>query len=302
MLAFALMILLAQPPAHDGDSALVEGNRITLADVAPTIAERFGSVDIGPAPAPGSHSVVTRTALIAALRRAGVQQDELPPLPARVTVTRAAQTLDRDAVQALILEEALERVPRGVQVTEIHGVEALRIPSGELRTALMLGPVRPSTQFDFTVFVADVRVAHVRGTLDLAGSALLPTVAQRVAPGAQVQPSDIELVDTPLTAVPAHAATRADQIVGQVATAPIAAARPVPIHSVRTPPALLRGASVQLVAQGPGLRIVRQGIASADARVGEFVTVTPLHDGSPVRGRLLEDGTVLVSLGAGGAQ
>jgi hypothetical protein len=80
-----------------------------------------------------------------------------------------------------------------------------------------------------------------------------------------------------------------------------ASARTVPVWmEITAPPMIARGSAILLVAAGPGVRVTVPAVALEDGRPGQRIRVRNTVSGVEVAGRVMDPGTVQVTLSAMG--
>jgi flagella basal body P-ring formation protein FlgA len=253
----------------------VEGDRITLQDLSPTAPVELLGLDVAPAPSPGGKTVISRSAIRAALERAGADPRLADGLPARQLVHRAAMKLSVKDLEPLVADALGEYLPVGVGVSTIRGLAAATLPEGTLAVEVRPGKLRQSTTLSVMLHVDDKLVARQSAVAMLSGEARTPTLRSDLPRGSVVKPSDIEYETTPIDRLPSRVVTHSDGLVGKRLTQPGRKGKPVQTSAVQTPPAIARGAIVKLVAKSNGLTISRMVVAQEDGKIGESIRVTP---------------------------
>ncbi|MES1923793.1 flagellar basal body P-ring formation chaperone FlgA [Salinisphaera sp. T31B1] len=119
--------------------------------------------------------------------------------------------------------------------------------------------------------------------VDVAISAPYYVAARTINPGEVVRAADVHAVTGEITRLADNIATRADQLVGQVAMRRIAADMPVRLSMVAPPKAIERGARVRVIRRGSGFAITTEGQALDSATAGASLRVRT-DNGSVVRG------------------
>lgn len=98
-------------------------------------------------------------------------------------------------------------------------------------------------------------------------------IARPVSIGQTLAYEDIALQNVNLTQMPEGIFTDVAQVIGKVATTNLTAGQPLRPQMLRAPYVVLRGQTVNLVAQGRGFSIRSEGQALADAAEGQVVQV-----------------------------
>lgn len=228
---------------------------------------------------------LVRSALLAA---AAAQASPAPPAAEPAEAIRAA-------VQAFVRAQLPSDAARAR--IEVQGPAAgLRFPRcAELRTRYFGTPDPYGAQ------TVEVRctgpnpwVLYVPVRVDLPQTVL---VARRaLEAGHTLTADDLSVVERSRSSLPPGAEADIDQVVGQVLRFSVAAGQPI-VQGMLTGPLRVRsGQSVDLVAIGPGVRLVALGQAMADGRVGQPVLVRNVQSGRVVTGVVNARGEVVVQL------
>ncbi len=278
----------------------VDGDRITLGDISPTLPRAMLAVDIGPAPFPGAHTQITRAAVADALRRHGGDPSLATGVPVRQEVRRAAERLEVDDLDIEVRAAALAELPLGVDIDAVLGLRAVILPPGEHRVSVSLGRLRRSTRATVEVTVGNRRWASISATLQLSGVAKTPVLNSTMAQGATVTARDVGMREVEIDALPQGAITRTDQLVGQRLRVRAGADAPLRRTSTETTPIVTRGSIVHVTIVRPGLRITRQAIAQQDGRPGDDIRVKPTDDGRVLVVRIDADGEAHMVTAGGG--
>lgn len=98
-------------------------------------------------------------------------------------------------------------------------------------------------------------------------------MARQVSSGQTLAHEDIAPQNVNLTQMPEGIFTDAAQVIGKVATTNLTAGQPLRAQMLRAPYVILRGQTVNIVAQGRGFSISTEGQALADAAEGQVVQV-----------------------------
>ncbi len=135
---------------------------------------------------------------------------------------------------------------------------------------------------------------YVPARVQLSGPVL---VASRPLPrGKRISREDFQVEQRDISRLGGDYLTRAEHLLGQVLTRPIAPGRPFRAQFLRPPSLVERGERVTLVARGGGLEVRVQGEALEDAALGESVRVRNLRSKRVVEGRVRARGVVEVGL------
>lgn len=259
-------------------AVVIDGERVTVGDIAPTLPRDLLAIDLGPAPAPGARSQITRDAVAEAIRRNGGDPALATGVAVRQEIRRASTRLTVDEVRAMVEAEVLTQLPLGVDIQSIIGLRAATLATGEVSVGVTLGKLRRSTRATVELRV-DGRRAHVHNaTIELSGVARTPVLRQELAPGSTVGEENVTYRDVELDALPEGSITRTDQLVGKRLKVRGKADAPMRASATEQAPLVTRGSIVQVVVSAPGFRITRRAIAQQDGSAGETIRVKPIDD------------------------
>lgn len=116
-----------------------------------------------------------------------------------------------------------------------------------------------------------------------------------IAPGTALRPSDAMQAEVDWAADRSPVLPQPDQWVGQTAAYPLVAGQPLRQAMVRASQVFAIGATVRIIAQGPGFQVSSQGLAQGPGVVGQPVRVR-MDNGHVVSGRVLDGNTVVAQL------
>jgi len=306
--AIALLLLLGIPRAAHAapprpplavhvPAIIVASDRVVLGDLSPTAPRALLEVDVAPSPAPGRQMVISREAVRAALRRAGAAEAMANGLPAQQLIERAAVDLTAAGLRTEVEAALAPKLPLGVSMGEILGLQDLTLPVGPLRVDVRSGRLQRSAKATVSIFVSERLVATQMVTIHLVGSPQTPTLRNDLPRGAMVTASDVELTSHALEQLPNGVVTKPEDLVGMRLTQPGRAGRPLPQGSVKVPPTIQRGATVTVVLRANGLRITRTAIAQSDGNIGDVIALKPDGDSGIIRGRIQSGEEVRIDFG-----
>lgn len=293
-------LVLASNPAHAtvrARTVVVDGERITLGDLSPTVPRELLALDVGPSPAPGRKSTVSRAAVQEALRRVGADPALATALPARAQIERTGATLSGDALTAAVREAAGAELPLGITIDQVLGLSSLTIPKGEHRVEVSLGKLRRSTIATVDIHAGGRRWARQQATLQLSGTARTPVLRSDLPRGTTVRAEHVELKDLAIDNVPAGAMVRTEDLVGQRLRTRTSAKSPVRRVAVEAPPVIARGDVVHVVARGRGIHISRQAVAQQDGAIGQTIRVKTTSGDDVLLGKIESETLIVVGFG-----
>lgn len=294
----ACLLMFAAPGS--GRAVVVDGDRITFGDLSPTAPRELLGIDLGPAPAPGAKTQITRAAVADALRRSGADPELATGVAVRQSVQRAANELSLEDLEAEVRAAALAQLPLGVDIDEVLGLRAVKLPPGDHAVVVSLGRVRRSTRAAVEVNVGARRWASISATLSLSGTAKTPVLNKNMASGATIEAKNVSLREVEIDDLPEGAITRTDQLVGKRLKTRQTKDAPLRQTSTEATPIVTRGATMEIVVSRPGVRISRQAVAQQDGAAGESIRVKPVDDERVLVVRVEEDGTGRIVASGGG--
>jgi len=207
-----------------------------------------------------------------------------------------------DLARAWVVDRFRSEIDPGA--LELAGIpRELVLPAGEVLTQVTLQAGSPATGH-LTLLVeamaADPRGPRVVRSTTVGFRVAAPqdvVVAVRELPrGSVITAEDVRLERQPSARVPRHALTRPAEAIGKEVVRPLAPAEVVTAASTATVRAIRRGATVNLVLEGPGFRIIARGIASEDGSVGQTIRVVNQSSRRELVGKVVDERTVRLSL------
>ncbi len=282
-------------------SVAIDGDRITLGDLAPTLPRELLAIDLGPSPAPGAHAQITRAAVAEALRRSGGDPALATGVAVRQDVHRAAEQLELADLDAEVRAMAMAELPLGVDIDAVLGLRDVTLPPGEPKITVSLGRIRRSTRATVEISVGTRRWVRLAATLQLSGVAKTPVLRTTLAPGATVDEANVTTRDVEIDDLPEGAVTRTDQLVGRRLRVRQGEGAPLRRTSTELTPIVVRGSTLNIVVIRPGMRITRQAVAQQDGAAGDNIRVKATDDSRTMVVRIDEDGEGRV-VSSGGAR
>ena len=268
--------------------ATVQGNEIALGDVATVqgddaLARRLRKLIIGPAPLPGASQRLDPGYLRLRLGEAQLEPSKVTlVIPDEVLVTRAFQVLPGAAMVEAASREVRQRLEaqpgaRGPWAVVATSRPAdLRIPAGSVElVAQVQGD--PSTQSSLGATVAVKVDGRPFQTVPLGlrvGRYQDVVVATRsLDTRSPLTAGDLRIEPRPSIDIPEGALSSLPDLADVDLTRSMREGEPLTAALLRRRVLVKRGELVTLLLEGPGFRIVAQGVASADARRGDMVKV-----------------------------
>ncbi len=165
-----LATAIAPALARAQNSVEVVSNRLRLGDIMPTAAADIADIDLGCAPEPGEHRVVSGLTVRAQLTRAGVDTKKLA-IPRMTMVTRKAQFVSPQDVEVMAEREVQALLPQGLSISHVKAPRGVSLAAGAVNVELTN---RPQLRAGFQTVMLDLRVEgsaarKVAVTLELTG-------------------------------------------------------------------------------------------------------------------------------------
>jgi flagella basal body P-ring formation protein FlgA len=175
-----------------------------------------------------------------------------------------------------------------VEVLETYGYEDLpKLPP--LRVHLISGPLgRATFAFGFKSGERVVVQAQVRAMDHVV------TSRRPLRPGHIIQKDDVYLALIDVRRMPREAVTSLEGAWGKTVVRAIEGNIPLGESVLGEPPIIKKGQVINLIAASPGLKIITQGEARENGRLGQQIKVTNLTSKQDVRGIPIDDRNVRV--------
>jgi flagella basal body P-ring formation protein FlgA len=275
----ALFVLLVLAPLESG-AVTLRDNDVTLSDQSVRLSDLFEGVSrdrvIGPAPDPGGRIVVEAAQLAAIARQFGV--DWRPATTAdRVVMERPGRQFPREPVMAALRSALLAA-----------GIP----PNSEIETPAFTPPMVPpddSARPDVTEAVYDPATGRFTALLSITADGMKPfnarlsghvqemidlqVTTRRVTTGDVLTNDDIQPARVRAGLARSEPVRMPSQAVGMAVQRPLNAGSPLMLSDLVRPMMVLRGSSVQVELDRPGLSVTVQGIAMEAAALGDPVHV-----------------------------
>jgi flagellar basal body P-ring formation protein FlgA len=200
------------------------------------------------------------------------------------------------AVKAYIIRHAPWK-PDQLKITRMTFDQELMVPAGKIEFRVKapkhtdwLGPV------PFRVHI----LVDGRDTVKVQAPATLEVwsdVVLTVKPLGKYQPieaDDIVVKKMNLARVPANAVVRADRVLGLRARHNIAANCVLRSNQIESPPVVMRGDVVQMIAESALLKVAAKGMAKENGAAGDRIRVMNLRSKRIIHALVLDDQTVRV--------
>jgi flagella basal body P-ring formation protein FlgA len=274
-----LFVLLALAAPAYGAVTLRDGD-VTLSDQSVRLSDLFEGVSrdrvIGPSPDPGGRIVVESPQLAAIARQFGVDWRPVN-IGDRVVLERPGRQFPREPVTAA-LRSAL--VAAGIP------------PNSEIETPSVTLPMVPpddSARPDVTEASYDPATGRFTALLSITADGMRPfnarlsghvqemidlqVTTRRMNAGDVLTADDIQPARVRAGLARSEPAREPDQALGMALQRPLVAGSPVLLADLARPMMVLRGSSVQVQLDRPGLSVTIQGVAMEAAALGDPVHV-----------------------------
>ncbi|MFO0565965.1 MAG: flagella basal body P-ring formation protein FlgA [Polyangiaceae bacterium] len=206
-------------------ATVVDGARVRLVDILPSVARDVADTDLGPAPPPGGTRLFSKDELVRLVEDAGVDPKGIP-LPANARVVRSALRLAPSELEAQAKARLAPDLPagvrlvgmksrRGVVVGKAASLSAVKLPKLPRR----VGQVTLTATAEFSDDGAVVARVPLSVVLELAERATEPLIAR----GARVE----LVIEQGSTRVSASALAMADANRGDTVTFKVESTRKV---------------------------------------------------------------------------
>ena len=283
--------------------SLVEGDAVLLGQVARVspVSERIAGISLGYAPGIGMTRELTRMQIVMALKASGVEESQfLLDTPPRMVVRRASQMIEPDKIREAI-ETAINRhftASRiAAEIVRIDAAEAVIAPVGpvEIR-ASMVGVRNYSERFPVPVEIrVDGKVSRSFAvTAEVAAFADVLVANCDLAVNKMIEVKDfrlekVRLEKNPTMYVRDPAALRGVQVIR-----PLESGRPIMLDAIVPATVIKLGDPVRIEAYAGRVKIVVNGEARANGRIGERILVKNKDSGAMLQGIVVDRGLVKI--------
>ena len=289
------------------EKASVVGPEMTLGEIAEIIGnertaeDRLRRLTLGRA-APAGHLVrLTLASIKIALRREGYSLEGFAFGGAdAVEVLTSSQTLDPTdllpQVKTFVAGQTNES-PDNVEVKMEGQGKKILLPAGT-----MSAQFRPSFsgRYEGPVFLTaelkvdgrQVRVLPLRVEVEITRPAV--TASRRIGKDEKFTAENVTLARTPGSKLIRGSFGRLDAVLGHTAALPILAGTVIRVEDLYDPPVIQHGQIVQGVVEEGNIELSVQVRAIEDAKVGDSIRVENTESHKLLRGKVLDEKTVLI--------
>jgi flagella basal body P-ring formation protein FlgA len=306
LLAISCVSAAAQARINIAAETTVDGETISLGQISrisarPEIANRLETISLGYAPGVGMTREVSPSNIQLSLRAAGFSEADTTIIaPARITVRRGAQTVDPQQLRVAV-ETAVKKQFEGTntlcKIVRIDMREAPLVPVGVVEVNATLGGIR--NFIERVPVPMEIRVdgrlyRTMTATIEIAIYADVAVAAADIAANQPIREKDLKIERTRLERSPANyfrdlAAFKAVQTVR-----PIMAGKPFMTDSIVAATVIKLGDPVRIEASTGRIKIVINGEARANGRIGERISVKNKDSGVIMQAIVVDQGLVKV--------
>lgn len=293
-----LVCSLAWPSTANAETRALKivDNRVRLGDLSATLPQDLQGIDVGPAPAPGQRSRITRAGVRSALVRAGADPRLADAMPNITEVERASKVVDAPTLTRQIAQSLAPQLPKGVRIARINSVPELVLPLGEHKIQTKIGHLASSMTISVKVMSQGARAGSFPVQVLLTGTPKVPVLTKKVARNSIVKKSQVRMQPTQWSQVSTRSALFPEQLVGRRASQALPAGRSVSHSAVKVPPLVSRGHEVSVTAVGHGIHIVLPATAQEDGAKGQYIRVRPKTGTRTLRGKVVSANEVRIAL------
>lgn len=248
---------------------------VRLSDLFDDAGEHAARV-LGPGPAPGGRITVEAAQLAAIARQFGVAWKPASNAD-RAVLERPGKPLAREAVV-----EVLRAALGSAGVAEESEIEVPAVSLPLIPFESQIKPVVTQLEHDpvsggFTAALGvggpDMAVVHVRLTGRVHETVSVVVPVRRVQPGEVLRADELRTLRVRVANLRGDMARGLEEAVGLTPRTPLVGGQPMRLADLTRPPAVRKGAIVQMVLTGGGLSLVAQAVALETGAPGERVRV-----------------------------
>lgn len=272
---FLCLLTLPAAAANLRPMATLNAPVVRLSDLFDDAGEHASRV-LGPGPAPGGRIVVEAAQLAAIARQFSVAWKPASNAD-RAVLERPGKPLARELVLE-VLRAALGSA--GVAEESEIEVPAVSLPlipfESQIKpvvTQLEHDPISGGFNATLTLGGPDMAVVHMRLTGRVHETVSVVVPIRRVQPGEVLRADELRALRVRAANLRGDMARAPEDAVGLTPRNPLASGQPMRLADLARPPAVRKGANVQMVLSGGGLSLVAQAVALEAGAPGERVRV-----------------------------
>lgn len=294
-------ITIAPESAVDGETIELQNIAKIAADTR--TAERLRTISLGYSPGVGMTREISISGLMLSLKAAGFAESDISiSAPARISVRRAAQTVDRDAIRdavAAAINAHFVGSKTEHEITRIDIFEPALIPTGKIDLRASLVGVRNFIEripVSVEIRVDGRLVRTMAVSAEIAIYADVYVAINDIQANKPVSDKDLRLERIRLERSPSSYVRDASALRSVQAIRPIMAGRPLMLDSIEPATVIKLGDPVRIEARSGRIRIVVEGEARANGRIGERISVKNKQSGALIQAIVVDHGFVKVNI------
>lgn len=264
-------------------------------------AKRLAEISLGYSPGVGMNREVSLASIHLALRAAGFSEGETAIVaPSKITVRRAAQTVDvrqlLDAVEAAIRKQ-FAGTKTECEIVRIDILEPPMVPVGKVEIKATLSSVKNFIErvpVPLEIRVDGRLVRTMTATAEIALYSDVAVAVRDIAANQPVATTDMRVERTRLERSPASYVRDLTILKSVQAVRPIMAGRPLMADSIMPATVIKLGDMVRIEARTGRVRIVINGEARANGRIGDRISVKNKDSGVVMQAIVVDQGLVKV--------
>lgn len=300
----AIPFLLGVASAHAATlrpATTLHGPTVYLHDLFEDAGENADRV-LGPGPGPGGRIVVESAQLAAIARQFKVDWRPASKADRALLEWPGRPLSQRDAVAAVRTALVAAGASDDCEV-ELPGFSPPLVPMNAAArpdiTQLDYDPVSGRFSAVLTVLADGMDPINTRVTGRADDTMELPVPVMRLPAGAVLRPEDVRMVRVHASLVHSEVARIPQEAVGMQLKRQVAAGQPLEMAELMPPLMVLRGSSVQMQLQAPGLSLQGKAVAMDSGSTGERIRVLNPTSRAVVEAEVVGPGAVRVNPGVG---
>jgi flagella basal body P-ring formation protein FlgA len=248
---------------------------VLLSDLFDDAGANAGRV-LGPGPGAGGRIVVEAAQLSAIARQFGVDWRAASGAD-RAVLERPGRPLRRDDVLKAVRDALVAAGASGDCDVELAGFTPPLVPFEADPRAVVSDLDLDSGIGRFSAVLSVTGEAmeplHVRVTGRVDDTMELPVSTTRLLPGSVLGPDDVRMARVHVTTIRGEVVRRPVDAIGMQAKRQIASGQPLGAADLMRPSMVVKGATVLIVLDGPGIALTAQGQAMDSGAIGERIHV-----------------------------
>jgi len=292
---------------HLAPESTIENDRIELGNIAKISGKtaqiaRLNAVSLGYAPSVGMLRELTKDRINLAIAAAGFSAGEYTlDAPAKIIVRRAAQSVTenilREAVEKVIAEQ-LKAEGVSFKIVRLDLPAQVEIPSGDVSVKADLGNSRNlfapfSISLEIQADKKVVRRLSLMTQIEAYADVLVTT--KDLTLGGKLSADDLKIENRRLEKPLTNYIRNAETLRGFNLTKNLSAGTALTTDTIVSAAVIKTGDSVQIQAQSDNLKIIINGEARANGKIGDRISVKNTQSGAILQAIVLDEKTVKVN-------